>query len=187
MINNTLYNNNITFGTQTITYRNVLRNSLTQIHYLIIETRNKLNNLTPFLRNKRGLIDIVGKTLKFLFGTMDSEDAANYDKAIKILNDNQNSIKKQTQIQISLTQKLIDNYNHTITILDKNQQLIEKRLNHFEDNVYKNFDDISTFIRAQNRPNNFKLPKFNFIFRQFRRFNSIRKIENTSQFSNLSI
>jgi hypothetical protein len=51
------------------------------------------------------------------------------------------------QMQISLTQHLID---HTITTLNDNQKLIESRLNYFEHNLIKSFDDISSFLRAQN-------------------------------------
>jgi hypothetical protein len=150
IINNTFYNNNTTFKTQSAAYRNTLKDSLTQVHYLIKESQNKLNNLTPHLRSKRGLIDIIGKTSKFLFGTLDSDDAAKYENAFKILNHNQNSLNKQMQLQISISQNLIDNYNHTITTLNTNQILIKTKLKHFEHNVYKTFDDISAFLRAQN-------------------------------------
>jgi hypothetical protein len=148
IINNTL-SNYTTFSSR-VTYRNILNNLLTHAHFLIKQADNKLKNLAPHIRTKRGLIDFVGKTSKFLFGTLDSEDATNFEKAIDTLSRNQKSINEQMQMQISLTQHLIDHYNHTITTLNNNQKLIESRLNYFEHNLIKSFDDISSFLRAQN-------------------------------------
>jgi hypothetical protein len=148
IINNTL-SNYTTFSSR-VTYRNILNNLLTHAHFLIKQADNKLKNLAPHIRTKRGLIDFVGKTSKFLFGTLDSEDATNFEKAIDTLSRNQKSINEQMQMQISLTQHLIDHYNHTITTLNNNKKLIELRLNYFEHNLIKSFDNISSFLRAQN-------------------------------------
>lgn len=132
------------------THRNILTNLLTHTHYLIQETEIKLENLKPHVRHKRGLINIVGKTSKWLFGTLDSEDAERYDKAVQTLSINQESLAKEVKLQTSLIKSLITNYNNTITILSKNQKLIESRLNYFETNVQKTFDEISAFLRTQN-------------------------------------
>lgn len=131
-------------------YSEVLKNLLTHCEYLIDETDQKLNSLAPPKRNKRGLINVVGKASKWLFGTMDSEDANNLNKAIQILSSNQNSIKDQVQLQSSLTRELIDNYNATITTLTNNQETIKDKLNAFQDVVHNSLDDISKYIKAQN-------------------------------------
>jgi hypothetical protein len=149
IINNTLSNYTTTFSSR-VTYRNILNNLLTHAHFLIKQADNKLKNLAPHIRTKRGLIDFVGKTSKFLFGTLYSEDSTNFEKAIDTFSRNQKSINEQMQMQISLTQHLIDHYNHTITTLNNNKKLIELRLNYFEHNLIKSFDNISSFLRAQN-------------------------------------
>lgn len=62
-------------------------------NYLILEAENKLNNFIPHYptRNKRGLVNIIVKASKWLFGTLDSGDGEKYDKAIKTFLGNQNS------------------------------------------------------------------------------------------------
>lgn len=44
----------------------------------------------------------------------------------------------------------MSNYNNTITTLTKSQNLIESRLNYFEDNLQKIHDDFTAYLRAQN-------------------------------------
>jgi hypothetical protein len=88
------------------------------------------------------------------------------------------------QMQISLTQHLIDHYNHIITTLNNNQKLIESRLNYFEHNLIKSFDDISSFLRAQNTLDQIilKLTKFNNTIGQLRKCCYICKIKYCTQF-----
>lgn len=45
------------------------------VKYLIVEVKNKLNNIIPQSRTKRGLINFVGITSKLLFQTMNSDHA----------------------------------------------------------------------------------------------------------------
>lgn len=67
---------------------------------------------TTTIRNKRGLIDGVGKLSKFMFGTLDAEDAKYYDEEIKKLSKNDqhilNLIKNQTLI-VDSTVKILKN------------------------------------------------------------------------------
>lgn len=131
-------------------YRNAIKNLLKHTNHLIEISRNKVNNLVPHLRSKRGLLNIVGKTSKWLFGTLDSDDAVKYDTALKTLTQNQNSINNEIKLQTSLTKNLIENYNRTITTLDKNQRQIEIRLQYLQENDKLNFDNVITYILAQN-------------------------------------
>lgn len=87
---------------------------LNQVSYLIIEASTKLSNIQPHNRSKRELLNIVGKASKWLFGTLDSEDAEKYDKAILTLRHNENSYRKELSMQMSLTKQLIESYNSTV-------------------------------------------------------------------------
>lgn len=128
----------------------LLCNLLTHAKHLITSATDKLNNITPHKRLKRGLLNIVGKSQIWLFGTLDSDDGERYDKAISTLQINQNSMHHETSLQISLTKQLINNYNKTISLLNLNQQLIKRRLEYFQNNVNKTIDDISAYLRDQN-------------------------------------
>lgn len=125
-------------------------NLINHAQYLISQLRIKLNNIKPHYRSKRGLINAGGKISKWLFGTLDSDDGEKFDTAINELHHNQNSYKKEIGLQISLTKQLIDNYNNTITLLNKNQQNIKNHIDAFELNLNKTIMDISTFLRVQN-------------------------------------
>ncbi|CAH0560391.1 unnamed protein product [Brassicogethes aeneus] len=118
--------------------------------YLLLEASNKLNNISPHKISKRGLANIIGKSSKWLFGTLDSDDGQKYDRAISELQNNQNSMSKEISLQMSLSTKLIQNYNNTITLLNENQILIKKRLEYFQMHVNKTIDDIVAYLRAQN-------------------------------------
>ncbi|KAL1489001.1 hypothetical protein ABEB36_014780 [Hypothenemus hampei] len=114
---------------------------LTHAKQLLENARVKINNISMHKRVKRGLLNIVGKTSKWLFGTLDSADEGKYDKAIGSL---QNNINHEMSLQISLTKQLINNYNDTITRLDSNQKLIKIRLEDFQNQVNKTLDNISS-------------------------------------------
>lgn len=129
---------------------NTLTNILSHAKYLILEAENKLSNVTPQERSKRGLINVIGKASKWLFGTLDSEDEERYNEAINKLQNNQKSTMEEMSLQISLTKQLIENVNATISLLDANQRLIKNRLQYFEFNVNKTLNDISAYLRAQN-------------------------------------
>ncbi|XP_060535895.1 uncharacterized protein LOC132707896 [Cylas formicarius] len=124
-------------------------NLLNNVRYLITQVKFKLGNIKPNNRTKRGLIN-VGKLSKWLFGTLDSEDGQKYDKIITELVRSKHSSDIQLKKQTSLIQQLIDNYNDTITLLQKNQEAIKKHIDIFEYNSNKTITDITTFIKAQN-------------------------------------
>lgn len=118
--------------------------------YLISQIQIKLNNIKPHNRSKRGLLNIGGKVSKWLFGTLDSDDGEKYENAINELRQNQNSYKKEMSLQISLTKQLIENYNSTITLLNKNQLTIKNNIDAFEKSINKTITDLTIFIKVQN-------------------------------------
>lgn len=125
-------------------------NLLNHAKYLILEVKTRLDNIKPHNRNKRGLINLVGKTSKWLFGVLDSDDAEKYDKAIAELQNHQDFSEKEVNLQISLTKQLINNYNKTITLLNQNQLLIKNHISTMEQDFNKRIIDLTTSIKAQN-------------------------------------
>lgn len=61
-------------------------------------------------RKKRGLINIIGKGLKGLFGTMDSEDSEFYEKAVQALQNTNLNIQSSLKSQIVIMKSLNEEY-----------------------------------------------------------------------------
>lgn len=107
-----------------------LLTSLSQAQQLVARVKSKLENLLPpgKTRSKRGLINGIGTASKWLFGTLDDSDRETINKALTKLNENDNHIEYQLRAQMSLTSKLIDEYNETISTLTQNQKTIQNFL-----------------------------------------------------------
>lgn len=135
--------------TNPLSYHGLSENAVLRTEYLIQVTQNKLGNLYPHIRNKRGLINIVGKANKWLFGTLDSDDGIRYDETIKRLENNQQNLIDEINLQVSLSKNLIDNYNKTISVLSGNQKKLEYSLELFKTEVGKYINNLSSYITFQ--------------------------------------
>lgn len=93
--------------TNHISYHGISQNAIIQTQFLIDITQQKLRNLNPHFRNKRGLINIIGKVNKWLFGSLDSEDGDRYNKAIIQLENKQKSAINELNLQISLSKNIM--------------------------------------------------------------------------------
>lgn len=86
-------------------------------------------------RTKRGLLDIGGEALKFLFGTMSASDAKEIEEKIHQLSDNTNNVKQQMGSAIAIMQKL----NDANEVLQRNQEqersALNKKLNQLNEYV----------------------------------------------------
>ena len=60
-------------------------------------------------RSKRGILSIVGKTLKFLFGTALSDDIVRLDQKVDELKTQQGNLLHDVSNQIAVTRDLDDN------------------------------------------------------------------------------
>lgn len=100
----------------------------------IITLRNKAEILVTH-RQKRGLINLVGKTSKWLFGTMDDEDRNEIDKHIQELESNNQNLIKGLNEQI----KINDFFNETLQLFlqtnDRNQNEILRNFDHLSGEV----------------------------------------------------
>lgn len=135
--------------TNHISYHGISQNAIIQTQFLIDITQQKLRNLNPHFRNKRGLINIIGKVNKWLFGSLDSEDGDRYNKAIIQLENKQKSAINELNLQISLSKNIIKNYNETIFTLNSNQQKLEQGLRVFKETVDKRITELQDYISLQ--------------------------------------
>ena len=69
-----------------------------QIQYL----KTKIESLMPKYRSKRGLINIAGKGLKWLYGTMDDEDRQEIEQRLNIGTENVKNLIQQSNTQIKI-------------------------------------------------------------------------------------
>lgn len=136
-------------ATNPISYQGLSEGILLRTEFLIQTTQEKLNNLHPHIRSKRGLINIVGKANKWLFGTLDSDDEKRYNQAILNLQLNQKDILKELNLQTSLSKNLIDSYNKTITTLNSNQKKLEHSVKILQESVYSTINNNNHYISFQ--------------------------------------
>lgn len=116
----------------------------------LVET--KFNSIHPFYdktRVKRGLINGLGSIVKAISGNLDQEDAERYDKAIESLYNKQLQIISQTNKEISLTTKVLDNYNKTISLVLHNQQVITQGIERIQQDFNKFVFDFSDYMQTR--------------------------------------
>lgn len=82
-------------------------------------------------RSKRGLINLLGKGMKFLAGTMDDEDAVEISNHLNNLDQNMNNAMNQLNKQVVINNNLIKNVDEIKQHLNKQQ----KELNNFLTNI----------------------------------------------------
>lgn len=70
------------------------------------ELESKLKTIMPRNRNKRGLINLVGKTLKFIAGTMDSEDEEMIINSLQNLNSDTTHLIEENNKQVKINKEL---------------------------------------------------------------------------------
>lgn len=75
-------------------------------------------------RQKRGLFDFIGSVSKYLFGTLDEDDAKYYNKKIKSFDDTEQSVLKLVKEQVSVVKATISNFNETIGNLNYNEKIL---------------------------------------------------------------
>lgn len=95
----------------------------------------KVENLIPHFRPKRGLVNVLGKGLKIIAGTMDSDDEAQINKSLKLLYNNQKALTERTD-KLTYFNSVITSQIHNITNhINKKQILIETYLNEFKNYI----------------------------------------------------
>lgn len=103
-----------------------------QVDYIRNTTVEKLNQLLPLKRYKRGILNPLGSLIKVITGNLDNDDAVRYDTMIKDVRASQNTISKKMTIVAEMMDSLINAYNSTqynFVQLDKAVRDINKQLN----------------------------------------------------------
>ena len=85
--------------------------------------------LTPQPRRvKRGILNLGGDILKFLFGTLTQSDAKKYTEHIKTLEDEQQSFLQIAQEQMVVLKSAITSFNITMQKVHRNEKLLNENL-----------------------------------------------------------
>ena len=75
---------------------------------------------TSLERTKRGILDLGGDILKFLFGTLTQSDAKKYTEHIQRHENEQQSILRVSQEQMTVLKSAIMSFNITMQKVNKN-------------------------------------------------------------------
>lgn len=111
----------------------------------IKKLRNMIKTIKPNIRNKRGLLNIVGSAYKWLFGVMDDDDRIEIEENIKLINTNNKNLIKNANNQIKINndfQNDILNLENTIKNNNIKTQLIFKEINFNYKIMLKHIDNI---------------------------------------------
>jgi hypothetical protein len=75
-------------------------------------------------RTKRGILDVGGDVLKFLFGTLTQSDAHRYTEHIRKLEDEQHSLLRISREQIIVLKSAITSFNVIMQKVNRNEKLL---------------------------------------------------------------
>lgn len=103
-----------------------------QVDYTRNLTIEKLNQLLPSKRSKRGILNPLGPLIKVITGNLDNDDAVKYDTMIKDVKANQNAINTKVTVIAEMMESFINISNSTkynFIQLDKAISEIRKQLN----------------------------------------------------------
>jgi len=107
----------------------------------LTETKNKLYTLYGnHNRERRGLINVVGSSAKWLFGTMDDEDRKEVENHISTFKENMQETDEALNKQIYINTYFNDTIKYIEQIVKSDREAIERQLNaisKFENNRYQ--------------------------------------------------
>lgn len=91
----------------------------------LLRLEDKINNLKPLHRQKRGLIDGLGTIIKQISGNMDHNDAIEINKQIKELQDNELLLKDNSDNQHKLNAQMIERFNNITNFINSEQAKLQ--------------------------------------------------------------
>jgi hypothetical protein len=83
---------------------------------------------TPSERVKRGILNLGGNILKFLFGTLTQSDAQKYTEHIQKLEDEQQSFLRISQEQMTVLKSAILSFNIAMQKVNQNEKILNENL-----------------------------------------------------------
>lgn len=106
----------------------------------LLSLKDNIRSLTPRARRKRGLVNIVGKSLKFLTGTMDNDDAIEIYGHLENLSINSKQMTTQINKQVKINNELIG----SIEKIRNDINIEQSKLNYILRNISKDANEIVT-------------------------------------------
>lgn len=100
-----------------------------EIKQYINELQLQLSKFESHSRTKRGLVNLVGKINKYLWGTLDSGDLEEINSKFDILMNNQEQIQEVINIRTSILRNITKSFERTTQELLENQKQIATRVN----------------------------------------------------------
>lgn len=101
----------------------------------MLQLNDKLNNLLPFKRIKRGLFDGLGSAIKYITGNMDNNDAKKINLQLKELMENKNNVNTDIKNQIILNTEMIERFSNITKHINNEQDVITKFLKNTYENI----------------------------------------------------
>ncbi|XP_071050599.1 uncharacterized protein [Onthophagus taurus] len=117
------------------TFTSVMNATLERLKQNDLLVADLLATTNNNVRNKRGAVNIIGGAAKLLFGTLDAEDGAMFNKKINYLEENQNKLIELSKYQVSTFESAMNALNTT-----KNNPIYRKlqtKLEHITDYIEK--------------------------------------------------
>ncbi|KAG5860956.1 hypothetical protein JTB14_011865 [Gonioctena quinquepunctata] len=107
------------------------------LQYQLEAVHRKFQSIYPLHRRKRALVNALGSIVKAISGNLDQDDAEKYDSAISTLQRNQVNVIQQ---HVSLTTKLIENFNTTVNLITHNHEVIALEIEKYENAPCRNIN-----------------------------------------------
>lgn len=100
----------------------------THIRSLIQDKLDSINFKKTKHRTRRAFFKDIGATIKLLTGNLDENDGERINKILTHLESNQGLLQKQIQLQYSLNEEVIKNFNKTIQNILHNERALNMRV-----------------------------------------------------------
>lgn len=91
----------------------------------------EIENIIPHNRNKRGLINILGKGLKYITGVMDSEDEQEIKDRLKVNEQNNHNLVKAFNDQVKINDNFDETMKNVTEHINKQQNRVKEQLDQF--------------------------------------------------------
>lgn len=86
--------------------------------------RTELQTLIPHTREKRGLLNIVGTGLKYIYGTMDDNDRREIESQLQVLETNTHNAITQSNNQIQINEQFDEQLEKLTTLYSSQMKKI---------------------------------------------------------------
>lgn len=135
----TVFSNNSHFGQ--------IKEFKAQVEYIQNEATEKLQQMVPSKRVKRGLVNPLGSLIKVITGNLDNEDAVRFEQLITTLETREQTISNK----ITLITEMLDHVVNSTKIMNENSKILNDKINKIEKlvkekSIKSNDDFLSSYI-----------------------------------------